>query len=311
MKISVFGGTGFVGSNIVNELLDAGHVVTLLTRSKPETFSSENVFSVAGSITDQEAVDEAVSGSDAVIYSIGIIREISGAGNITYDEAHFTGVKNAAMAAEKAGAERFILISAFGAKKGGTAYQDSKYRGEEFLKGTSLDWTIFAPSLIFGDPGNNMEFCTQVLQEIVLPFRPAPLFFPGVSIRKAGKSTFTPVQIRDVVAAVVSSIDQPISYHKKVFLCGRDQYSWKELLEMISVTAGKKKIFVPVPATILKIACKLFEKFPWFPISSGQIEMVTEGNAGISNCTSAGLPEPVVRFSPEELQYLKNRISEI
>ena len=88
-------------------------------------------------------------------------------------------VKAISALAKEKGINRFILMSANGAKMNGTSYQSTKYISEEYLKFSDLDYTIFRPSLIFGDPRGNdrPEFCTQLKKDMLnLPF-PAPNFF--------------------------------------------------------------------------------------------------------------------------------------
>ena len=53
-------------------------------------------------------------------------------------------------------------MSANGIHKNGTSYQATKYLAEEYLKESKLKYTIFRPSVIFGDPQGRMEFATQL-----------------------------------------------------------------------------------------------------------------------------------------------------
>ena len=54
-------------------------------------------------------------------------------------------------------------MSANGVKEIGTKYQSTKWHSEQVLKKTLMEWTIFRPSLIFGDPKGKKEFCLRVL----------------------------------------------------------------------------------------------------------------------------------------------------
>ena len=92
-------------------------------------------------------------------------------------------------------------MSANGVKADGTPYQVTKYEAEEYLKASGLDWTIFRPSVIFGDPGERMEFATQLASDIIRPPLPAPLFFDGVSPLNAGQFRLSPVHVEDVAQA--------------------------------------------------------------------------------------------------------------
>ncbi|SVD40894.1 uncharacterized protein METZ01_LOCUS393748, partial [marine metagenome] len=132
---------------------------------------------VEGDIANTDAIMSVLEDAEAVIYNIGIIRESPGQG-ITYEKLHFEGAVNCIDAAVEKGIKRFVLMSANGVYPDGTGYQKTKWMSEQYLKNTELEWTIFRPSLIFGDPRGHdrPEFCTQLKKDLIsLPF-PAPLF---------------------------------------------------------------------------------------------------------------------------------------
>ena len=184
MKVAIFGGTGFVGSHIIDNLLSEGHKPKLLVRSEsiykvPSVGECELVI---GDVNDKPAVKKTIEGTDAVIYTIGIIREFKSRG-ITYEDLHFGGAVDAIDASIEANVNRFILMSANGVCPDGTGYQKTKWMSEQYLKNTDLKWTIFRPSTIFGDPRGKgrPEFCSQLKKDLInLPF-PAPLFHEGLS----------------------------------------------------------------------------------------------------------------------------------
>ena len=80
-------------------------------------------------------------------------------------------------AAEGAGLRHFLLMSAHGVKADGTGYQRTKYMAEQYLESTGLDWAVFRPSVLFGEPRGRMEFATQLYRHIVRSPLPATLFY--------------------------------------------------------------------------------------------------------------------------------------
>ena len=180
MKVSIIGGTGFVGTYIIDALLQAGHTPRVLVRpgSAGKLTAAAQCETVPGDIRDTAALDACLQGADAVIYLIGILREFPAKG-ITYEESQFNGVERTVAAAQRQGVQHFILMSANGVKAGGTKYQDTKFRAEQCVQASGLAWTIFRPSVIFGDPRGKAEFCTQLQKELVLPPIPAPLWTRG------------------------------------------------------------------------------------------------------------------------------------
>ncbi len=181
MKVALFGGTGFVGSYILKELVQKGYTPNVLVRSGSLSKINSSCEVVKGDIQNKNAIKETMHGAEAVFYTIGIIREFPKKG-VTFKELHLNGLKHCIEIARKIGLKRFILMSANGVKPDGTAYQQTKWQADEALKESGLNWTIFRPSLIFGDSGveGRPEFCTQIRDDMLsLPF-PAPLFFNGL-----------------------------------------------------------------------------------------------------------------------------------
>ena len=176
MQVAIFGGTGFVGNYFVRALLKAGHEPSLLVRKGSENKVAEasSCRVTSGDIGSVQAIEATLEGCDAVIYNIGLLREFPRKG-ITFEEAHYAGAQRVMDAAKKLGVSRFILMSANGVKRPGTAYQETKLRAEEALKESGLDWTVFRPSIIFGDSGGTQEFTHQLYSEMVKPPTPAQI----------------------------------------------------------------------------------------------------------------------------------------
>jgi len=169
MKVAVFGGTGFVGSYIIDELIDNNHepVVQVREGSESKLANSEKCKIVPGSLDDIQSIESTIKGADAIIYCVGIIREFPKKG-VTFEKLHFEAPKKCIDIANSMGVKRFIMMSANGVKVDGTGYQKTKYLAEEYLKFSDLDWTIFQPSLIFGDPRGEgrPEFCSQLKKDM-------------------------------------------------------------------------------------------------------------------------------------------------
>jgi NADH dehydrogenase len=306
MQVSIIGGTGFVGTYIIQSLLSAGHTPKVLVRlgSEHKLINQEQCKIVNGDISDQQSINECLAGSDAVIYLIGILREIPKQ-NITFEGSQFNGVKKTVQAAQEQGVKQFILMSANGVKAQGTTYQTTKYRAEQCVKASGLDWTIFRPSVIFGDPQGKMEFCTQLLAELINPPIPAPLFFPGIRIDQAGKFQMQPVHVEDVADAFVKAIDNQDLNKQTFALCGSQPVSWKEIIQTLAKATGKKgKPALPAPAEIVKLVASVFDKQTWFPITKDQINMLLEGNTCSDMDTWQTLEITPKSFSLDTLEYL-------
>jgi nucleoside-diphosphate-sugar epimerase len=89
MKVALVGGTGFVGSYLVDELLRQGHDPVLLVRpgSEHRVRHAERCGLVSGDLDDHDAVRETVRGCDAAVYNVGILREAPARG-VSFEALH-------------------------------------------------------------------------------------------------------------------------------------------------------------------------------------------------------------------------------
>lgn len=305
MKVAVFGGTGFVGSYLVDRLIADGHVPRLLVRpgSESKLRQPELCEPVPGEIGDAAAVARCLEGADAAIYSIGLIREFPKQG-LTWEAMHYAGAVTAINAAVRGGVRRFIMVSANGAKPGGTGYQSTKYRAEQHLASSDLDWTVFRPSVVFGDPRGLTEFCSQMRDEMITRPVPTPLFHEGLLPAGAGRYRLSPVAVEDLAAALVRSLDMPASHGRIFPLGGPQALEWREILGIIAEACGRKKLMVPAPVWIIRAAASLLDGFEWFPVTREQLQMLLEGNSCDGSEAWALFGIRPRRFTPGALGYL-------
>lgn len=310
MKVALFGGTGFVGSYLVDALVEAGLQPVVLVRpgSEDRVNHADRCTTVAGDIADPAAIESVLEGADAAIFNIGILREVPSRG-VTFQALQEQAPKQAIDAASRLGVRRFILMSANGVEANSTEYQQTKLRAEQHLQESGLDWTIFRPSVVFGDPRGRMEFASQLKRDIIDAPLPAPLFFPGLNPAEAGRFELSPVHVRDVAAAFAAALLNSDSIGQIYRLGGPEPLSWRRILETIAEATGKRKSMLPVPAIGVSTAAALFGRWERFPITRDQITMLLQGN----RCA----PDDLVRlgidptpFNTESLRYLSNTTEE-
>ena len=307
MQVTLFGGTGFVGSYIVDALTEAGHRPSLLVRkgSEDKVRHAEDCRIVPGEIGDQSAVEAALQGSDAAIYCIGILREQPSKG-ITFNALQYEGAKTAIDAAKAAGVSRFVLMSANGVEARSTAYQETKYLAELHLAESGLDRTVFRPSVVFGDPRGRMEFGTQLRDDMILPPIPAPNFFSGWSPARGGVS-MSPVHVQNVAQALVNSLPNTETVGGCYPLCGPEELSWAEIIRRIAAACGRKKLILPAPVAPIQILAGIFDRFDFFPVTQDQLTMLLQGNTGNSDSIFRLLDIEPRPFDVAELAYLSGK----
>ena len=306
MRVAIFGGSGFVGSYLVDALIAAGHEPSLMVRlgSERKVRQVERCRLVAGNLSSTTAIDATLENCDAVIYSVGILKESPKQG-ITFEELQYNGVVRVAESAKRRGISRFLLMSANGAKSTGTPYQETKFRAEEHLRASGFDVTIFRPSVIFGEPRGRMEIGTQLYAEMISPPIPAIGFFTGWRPYQ-GAVAMAPVHVEDVAQAFLTALRESSTIGKTYVLGGPEVLSWDEMLRRIATTVGRKKWILPMPIGIMKLAAALFDWLPFFPVTRDQLTMLAEGNTADPAALAQLIGRQPKAFNEAHLAYLRN-----
>jgi uncharacterized protein YbjT (DUF2867 family) len=306
MKVAIFGGTGFLGGYLVDELLRQTHEPVLLVRpgSESKLRQPERCVTVGGDVTDPGSVRRTLEGCEAAIYAIGILREFPRKG-ITFEQLQFHGARRAIDAADELGVRRFLLVSANGARENGTPYQRTKFQAEQHLRSSTLDYTILRPSILFGDPRGRMEFCTRLRDQMIRLPLPAPLFYEGLLPLNAGGFALSPIHVTDVARIMIQSLAMPAAVGQTFTLCGPQAIEWRAIIHLIARACGTSKLTVPVPAFYIKTLATLLESYEFFPITRDQLTMLLEGNTGDSSAVYKRFDVDPIRFTEAALSYLQ------
>lgn len=268
MKIAVTGGTGFVGSAIVSHLVGQGHAVTVLARHLPEIGQdvNEKLEYVRGNVVAGEGISDLLKEKDAVIHLVGIIRE---GGENTFDRVHRQGTENVLNEARKAGVRKFVQMSALGTREDAVStYHRSKWAGEEAVRSSGLDWTIFRPSIIYGQ----FDSFINMLADIMVKF-------PVMPVLGGGGNLMQPVYVKDVARAFTEAVEETWSEGRLYELVGPDILSFKEILKLVSEVIDKKRIFVNIPIAVVGPLVGIAQKLGMpLPVTRDQLIMLKEDN---------------------------------
>ncbi|MEO6581494.1 MAG: NAD(P)H-binding protein, partial [Sphingomicrobium sp.] len=149
LKLAITGGTGFVGSRLVEAATAAGHGVRALTR-RPQDARPALQW-VSGSLADPNALEELVDGADAVIHVAGVINARDAAG---FEAGNVAGTLATLAAATADGVRRFVHVSSLAAREPRLSlYGASKAKSETLVERSGLDWAIVRPPAVYG-PGD-------------------------------------------------------------------------------------------------------------------------------------------------------------
>ena len=134
---------------------------------------------------------------------------------------------------------------------------------------------------------------------------PSLNFHTGLMPLNAGKFALSPVHIKNVAEYVVKSIEME-SAKNKTFPLGGEAYYWKDLVQTMAASYGKKKWMVPAPALVVKMLAFFFERFSWFPITRDQVTMLVESNVCESKEYFDSFDIKPIPYNTETLSYLRN-----
>lgn len=269
MRVFLTGATGFVGGHVLKRLVAEGHSVKALVRdpARAKLATSNQIGLVPGDIAEGSGLDEGTRDCDAVVHLVGIIAET---GKATFERIHHIGTRNVVEAAKRNGISRYVQMSALGVRADGVSeYQTSKWKGEEAVRQSGMDYCVLRPSLIFG---RGSGFVRQMLDVM----RKAPLFRP---VPGSGKPLFRPIFVEDVAACFVQALTNPRVTNKTMELGGGDELSLDEVLQTIADCAGIRKPAFHVPMPLMFMGAAVAQTIlPRPPVTVGQLRMLKEGS---------------------------------
>jgi uncharacterized protein YbjT (DUF2867 family) len=283
-RVTVFGGTGFVGRRVVRHLSDLTAKVRMASRH-PATAQGDNVEQIVADAHDERSVEAAVEGADGVVNAISLYVEHGGD---TFHSVHVEAAARIASAARRTGTKRFVHISGIGADATSPSpYIRTRGEGEAAVQAAFPGAVIVRPAVMFGPDD---AFLTTILG--LLRTLPAyPLFGDG-------RTRLQPVYVDDVAAAIAQILRQTQRPYPIYELAGPRVYSYEELLRTISRTAGLRRRLVPVPFVFWDAVAGLAKILPRLPVTRNQVELMQ-----IDTTTSDGRPGfGLLGISPRSLE---------
>lgn len=238
--VTVFGGTGFIGTQVVRALARRGWRVRVACR-RPQRGYDLQPFGDVGQIqlkradvTSRDQVEAAAAGADVVINLVGILYATPGRG---FEAVHVEGARTVAEAARAAGVKRLVQMSAIGADPDSPSkYARTKAEGEAAAHGAFPGATIVRPSIVFG-PGDG--FFNRFAQ--MAAFTPALPLFGG------GETRFQPVYVGDLAQAFARIVADPATAGHIYELGGPQAYSFKQLMQIVCRETHRPRMLVPLP----------------------------------------------------------------
>jgi NADH dehydrogenase len=304
--VTVFGGTGFIGRYVVQMLAARGWRVRAAVRNpnlalflKPLGTLGQ-VQLVQANVRFPQSVAAAVAGADAVVNLVGILGE---SGKQRFDTVQRDGAAAIARAAATAGVSQMVQLSAIGANaESWIAYQRTKGEAEQLVRQVIPGAVILRPSIVFGpeDQFFNRFGSIASLPTLMMPILPVI----------CGDTKFQPVYVKDVAAAVVEALANPVHAGQTYELGGPARYSFRDLLDYIKAQTRSRKPLLEIPLGIAKIQAAVLGLLPNAPLTSDQLAMLQSDNVvtGTDGLDAMGLtPTPMEAVVPAMLARYRPR----
>ncbi len=260
MNITLFGGSGFVGHALAAQLTNAGHSVVIPTRYREYAKVAAMLPNVR--VEETKSLDDAtlvrlISGADAVINLVGILHERK-AGD--FERVYCGLTERIIKACNTAGVKRYLHMSALGAATDGPSnYQQARGRAEAIVRQSNLQWTMFAPSVIFGQGDSFLTMFGKVLSAL-------PPFLPMVMPRAGAR--FQPVWVQDVARAFVAALTHAETIGQRYELGGTKVFSLAELVKHVGARYGRSPMVISTPPPFSTLQAFALEFAPGGPIMS-------------------------------------------
>lgn len=274
-RVTIVGGAGFIGRNIVKRLAKRGAVISVASPHAVQAGFLRPMGDVGQiapinvSIAEEATLAQLVAGCDTVICAAGTM---TGRG---MDLVHHRGPAMLARLAANAGVRRFVHISALGAAPHSPSeYARSKAAGEAAVLAAFPAATILRPSLVFGPDDNLFN-----------RFAGLARFAPVLPLIGGGETRFQPVFVGDVADAATAALDQPEAAGKIYELGGPEILTFRQLMTLLLKEIRRHRLLLPVPAALAAPGAYFLEFIPDPPLTRDQVTLLQ-----IDNVVTAGMP---------------------
>jgi NADH dehydrogenase len=246
-NVCIFGGSGFVGRHLANLLTSREIYLRIPTRHRERSkallvLPTANV--VQADIYDDSQLDRLITGMDAVINLVGVLRG-------DFHAAHVALPQKIAAACVRNGVSRLLHMSALHAGTDRPSqYLRSKGEGEQVVMASGLATTIFRPSVIFGPGDASISLFAKLAG-----------FLPVIPLGSPD-ARFQPVFVEDVARAFADSLDAPHTFRRSYALCGPRSYTLRQLVEYAGHITGHDPAIIGLNDRLSYLQALMLE---WLP----------------------------------------------
>ena len=285
--VLVTGSTGFVGRYIVRELVSRDRELRCLVRTSSDlsVLKGLNVEICYGDVTDRGSLEVALKRVDTVIHLVAIIR---GTGQATFEGVNYLGTRNLVQAAKMSHVRRLIYMSNLSAgpdRRFPLLY--TKWQGEEEVRKSGIDYTIFQPSVMFGSGDGFVTVLAGIVKGL-----------PLVPVIGSGRARFQLISVDDVATCVARALENEQTINRTIPLGGPEYLTFDEIINMVIQTLRLRRPKLHIPISLMRPMVWVMEQvLPTPPLTSAQLVMLSR-----DNITDVDIVEKTFGFKPVSLE---------
>jgi uncharacterized protein YbjT (DUF2867 family) len=293
--VTVFGGSGFLGRNVVRALAKRDYRIRVAVR-RPELAGYLQPIGKVGQIHGVQAnlrypasVEAAMRDCDVAVNLVGILTE---SGAQTFDAVQGSGAGTVAKAASAVGA-RMVQVSAIGADENSPSrYARAKAAGEAAVRSALPSATILRPSILFGPED---QFTNR--------FAALARISPMLPLIGGGGTRLQPAYVGDVATAVADAVDGKTKAGATYELGGPEVLSMREIMKIILDITDRDRMLVSLPFGLAKMQALLLQFAPGpLKLTPDQVALLRSDNVVSEAAKAAGLTLEGLGISPDSIE---------
>ena len=293
--VTVFGGSGFLGRNVVRALAKRDYRVRVAVR-RPELAGHlqplgrvGQIHAVQTNVRYPASVEAAMRGSDVAVNLVGIL---ANSGAQTFETVQVRGPEAIAKAAASVGAG-MVHVSAIGANDRSTSqYARTKANGEKAVLAALPSATIMRPSVLFGPED---QFTNR--------FAALARLSPALPLIGGGETRMQPVYVGDVATAIADAVDGKAEAGATYELGGPEVLTMREIMQAILKITDRDRMLLSVPFGLAKLQSIFLQFAPGaLKLTPDQVELLRSDNVVSQAAKTAGLTLEGLGITPDSLE---------
>nr|WP_205850120.1 NAD(P)H-binding protein [Nakamurella flava] len=230
LSVLVTGASGFVGSRLAPQLVEAGHDVRAMTRH-PDDYDGAGT-AVFGDVSDPDSLSAALDGVDVAYYFVHSLDSDD------FVEKDAAAARAFGTAAAKAGVRQIIYLGGLGKVEDHLSdHLRSRREVEKYLGEGGVPVTVLRAAVVIGHGGISWEMTRQLVDHL-----------PAMVAPKWVKTKTQPVALRDVLRYLVGVLDNPAAKGRIFEIGGPEVLCYADMLKRVAAVSGKRvPPILPVP----------------------------------------------------------------